>query len=371
MVAVLIGIAICEVMARLVAPISLVTFPVLYNGEITYEPNQRQRYVSPEWDYEISINADGFRDNVLLQDLPPKSAVFVGDSFIEGYGLPLEDTVVKKLERILASKGRGGVIYNAGHNNTSPNNYSSVWENYFSKRSEIESVLVGFFIGNDLLEGIKQGHLDRGKVRDYESVRWTNSVRYFLSEHSVLYNLINYTLKANRSAHAACRTMGFCGAAHPDDIYLRENVAPLLRPTIERMREFAEAVRRSKQRMLVVLIPTKDQISDDGWNAIRAYYAYRKPERFYANDAIVAAFRANCIPVLDLTGPFLERQRAREPSLYFQSDGHWSAAGTEFAAHLIADVLASPEQACASYQSSHGAIRGDGLSSDWQHKSGN
>jgi hypothetical protein len=240
------------------------------------------------------------------------------------------------------------VIYNSGHNNTSPNNYHSVWEKYFARRPEIETVLVGFFVGNDLIPDIKPGRLDRGKVRDYETVRWTNAVRYFLSEYSVLYNLVNYTLKANRSLHGTCRALRLCGASHPDDIYIKDNVDPLLPPTLERMKEFAEAVRRSGQRMLVVLISAKDQIMDDGWSAIQAYYADRQPGRFYANSAIVDAFRRNCIPVLDLTEPFLMRQRARIPSLHFQSDGHWSATGTEFAAHLIADALSSPERPCMS-----------------------
>jgi hypothetical protein len=64
--------------------------------------------VSPEWDYEIAINADGFRDDVLLKDLPSGSAVFAGDSFIEGYGLPLTNSVPSSSNAFWPPMGSAG-----------------------------------------------------------------------------------------------------------------------------------------------------------------------------------------------------------------------------------------------------------------------
>jgi hypothetical protein len=344
--ALLVGLAICEGLARLVAPQALVAFPVLYNGTYTYVPNQRQRFATAEWDYEIHINADGFRNDTLLADMPPGSMVFLGDSFIEGYGVALADTAAKKLERIRAEAGARGVVYNAAHNNTSPDVYVSVWEHYFARRPEIDTVIVGFFIGNDLIENIGSGRLLRALGEQYDASNTRDFLRLFLGSHSVLYNLINYTIKANRTVHNTCRRVGLCGAPHPDDIYLKEHVDPLLAPTTKLIAGFAEAVRAAGQRLLVVIIPAKDQVNDDGWRWIEAYYADRKPGRFYANDTIAAAFRARCVHTLDLTGPSVEHARAGGVPLYFRSDGHWSPAGHEFVARLIARELAAPSPPC-------------------------
>ena len=75
---------------RVLMPERLAFVPALMNNELTYEPNQVQRFRHLEWDYEIRINADGFRNDLNIQDVVTNSVLVLGDSFAEGYGVPLE-----------------------------------------------------------------------------------------------------------------------------------------------------------------------------------------------------------------------------------------------------------------------------------------
>ena len=341
------GIFICEGLARIFSPIQLANFPQLTNGDFVYVPNQRERHATLEWDIEIRINADGFREETTLAELPDNSVVFVGDSFIEGYGVALHDTAAKKLQRIQFERGQTGIVFNAGHNNTSPNNYYQVWRRYFSKRSQIKTVIIGFFVGNDLIPLVDDGRLRSGRLSTFESNTFRDRVRLFLNQHSKLYLLLNYSIKSSRTLHNTCRSIGMCGAPYPDDIYLKNLVDPQLSPTIERVASFANEVKAAGQRPLVVIIPTKDQVSDSGWRWIQDYYAQLKPERFLTNDSVTKGLRERCVEVLDLTGPMVTHTRSDGEPLYFRTDGHWAPFGHEFAARLIDKTLQTPPIPCA------------------------
>ena len=60
------GLAAVEIALRLTVPERQMNAPKLMNGRATYEPNQKQRSRYLEWDYEIRINADGFRNDRVL-----------------------------------------------------------------------------------------------------------------------------------------------------------------------------------------------------------------------------------------------------------------------------------------------------------------
>lgn len=128
---------------------------------------------------------------------------------------------------------------------------------------------------------------------------------------------------------------------------MNERTDSKLPTTIERVAGLAESARAVGQRALIVIIPDKHQVSDDGWGLTEAYYAQRKIERFYTNDSVAAGLRARCVEVLDLTAPMVEHTRAGGESLYFTTDGHWSPAGNEFAARMISIVLSSAPPPCA------------------------
>src|SRR5579862_5072995 len=90
--------------------------PRLAHGEVTYLPNQTQRFKKWEWDITRAINDAGFRDVARSPDQGSAGRIVaLGSSFVEGYGVELEKTFPKQLQMILTDHWPGWFVYNAGH----------------------------------------------------------------------------------------------------------------------------------------------------------------------------------------------------------------------------------------------------------------
>lgn len=118
-------------------------------------PGSCTRHQTPEFNYVWSINSLGMRDREHPRRKPEGvyRILVLGDSFVQGHGVRLEDTMVRRLETSLARSPRQQrvEVLNAG-----VFGYSPLLE-YFYLRELIEPldpdlVIVGFFLGNDVGE---------------------------------------------------------------------------------------------------------------------------------------------------------------------------------------------------------------------------
>jgi hypothetical protein len=66
----LISLGFLEIALRVVMPERLAFVPTLLNNELTYVPNQSERTRHLEWDHAVNINADGFRNDKPLAEVP-------------------------------------------------------------------------------------------------------------------------------------------------------------------------------------------------------------------------------------------------------------------------------------------------------------
>jgi hypothetical protein len=120
-----------------------------------FVPGSCTRHQSPEFDYLWRINSLGMRDREHPRRKPAGvyRILVLGDSFIQGHGVRLEDTMVTRLETRLARTPREQTVevLNAGIFG-----YSPLLE-YLYLRELIQPfdpdlVIVGFFLGNDVGE---------------------------------------------------------------------------------------------------------------------------------------------------------------------------------------------------------------------------
>ena len=187
-------IVVLEVLLRISGAVELHSVLVLEQNSNTYLPRQSAVFKHVEWDYQININNDGFRDDIDLKDVGPNSIVVLGDSFTEGYGVALEDTYVKILEKELTPSGFGDV-YNAGHTDSGIAYYKKVYDTFIRTNENIQTVIVGFYVGNDFV------HPETPLVGDLSPRNRTNSVKEhiitFLNENSMAYIALNVAVKSN------------------------------------------------------------------------------------------------------------------------------------------------------------------------------
>src|ERR1700757_1446958 len=116
-------------------------------------PNARYRHKGLEFDYIWTNNSLGMRDRERSPNKEPGSfrILFLGDSFVQGHGVPLEQTMPALLETSLNKPEREKTVevLNAGVFGYGPFlEYLYLKELMPSIKPDL--VIVGFFIGNDV-----------------------------------------------------------------------------------------------------------------------------------------------------------------------------------------------------------------------------
>lgn len=146
-------------------------------------PNAHYRHIEPEFNYIWTNNSLGMRDRERSSEKGPGSfrILFLGDSFVQGWGVPLEQTMTTLLEDSLNKPGREKTIevLNAG-----VFGYSPFLEYLYLKELmpsiEPDLVIVGFFPGNDVGDDYFYTHYAHFKADgsvSFDDQKWPWSYR--------------------------------------------------------------------------------------------------------------------------------------------------------------------------------------------------
>lgn len=111
--------AIFEIILQITFPESCKQDDPVY--EHSYAPNCYSRFTSFEWDTEVNINAEGFRDDEMAsKEQFDLRILMLGDSMTWGYGVEKEETFSEVLQQRLRMKGIYADVINAGATSYSP-----------------------------------------------------------------------------------------------------------------------------------------------------------------------------------------------------------------------------------------------------------
>jgi hypothetical protein len=305
------------------------------------------RWVSPEFDVQVRINRDGFRDRERTREKPAGAwrVVVLGDSITEAFQVPYEETFTARLERALATtRGRTVEVLNLGLSATGPAQAYLLYRAH-GRTYGPDLVVLALFMGNDFrnsiadLEGkpyLRYPVADAAGVLAREAsgaVRFTEPafpgrVRQWLRTHVASYRFVRARVMPVITAQATA------GGAVDDVLGLyREPLSPSWRQAVEvtlaMIAELDAAVRADAARLIVFVIPAPwevDPSSPVPGSGSRAGIQYRRAE-----DRVVAWLRDRGIGVVSTRERFAE-DVARGGRPFFARDGHLTPHGHALAA---------------------------------------
>lgn len=318
-------------------------------------PNKEGYWAIGKDRVHIKINSKGLRDREYAYE--KQEGVFrvlvLGDSFTEGFQVPLGDTFSKRLEYELNKRRSGFEVINAG--------FAGVGTDYellFFKREGYkyhpDLVLVAFF-QNDVYDNYKsRAVINRaGSGVAYEKRGFIEDFRKFLAARSCAYNYFGYVIPAQMPWVArVLMNLGFLSFQPIDEaqqlgqqgyIVLAKEYGPEWREawsvTQIMISELKEEAERHGSNAALVSIPFREQVIDsEETSAFPDLATRRLAWDMEKPDKILEGLLADIgLPFFPLLHPF--RKAEEESDLYYVNDGHWNVQGHHLAAVLIYDWL--------------------------------
>ena len=355
------GLALCELALSLLHPQLFRRPPVWqYDRELgwSHVPDSVGRLVTPEFDVEMRINSSGLRDREFAAEKAAgvRRVALFGDSFVEGWGVPIEAAVSRQLEACLRRAGDAVEVANFGVAGYGTDQALLFFEQQGTRFGADEVVL--FFYGNDLWNNASRrgigaergfkpyfrvranGQLALAGVPVQESGFWrqpslplaTRLQRYF-SQHWHVYRLAQ---KAWQPEVPRGQQQDFYAGLYGADA----RFAPAWELTGRVLASFKQSVEQQGARLTVVYVPSIVQVEEDNWRAKRELYGLIGEFDLQKPNAQLAGFASQYgFALLDLLDEF--REKAQTQTLYWR-DSHWNAAGHALAAERLCALLRRP-----------------------------
>lgn len=337
-------------------------------------PGAQVTYRRGEYTVQLQVNSRGLRDPERGYEAAPGTwrALALGDSFLEGYTVPLAETVTQVLERGLQQAGRRAEVVNGG---------TMAWstdQEYLFFRSEgvryHPQVVVLFLYYNDVFYNASPSYFGRNKpvldvsegelrLRRFpvkppdtpgeaaagEAPAEVPQAELETALGSVLLAWAHERLVDgapgfyDRLAAAGLVSERERRAPRPElRVYVARQQSALLEAAWRKTGAILQALNKESfavgARLLVVYVPSRMEVHDDAWDLVERTYRLRPGQ--WAKGAVVRRVERigseAGFPVLDLT-PAL---RAADRGLwggrpYFAHDGHWTAIGHRAAAQAL------------------------------------
>ena len=342
-----VAVLLAELILRVAYPQHLGVWYSLRNGLVIHPPSTRI-HLSP-FRQDVAFNAMGMRDvEHAVAKAPGMVRVLVlGDSFMEGLQLRLEDSFPRLLEqRLSAMTGQKVEVINAAVSGWGTDQQLQYLMEY-GLALKPDLVLIAMTLHNDVADNLReQFHVLKGDqvvarppfeipASDFRLLK----VKDYLASHSHLTQLVR-KYKHLGEVRVAARQLD----DHVSQLLRKEEPAQiekgwrLTTRLIGEMRRQAETV---GARTAVFLIPLSVQVDEDmlrQWLADheleRSSIALEKPQA-----TMERVGRLTRVDVIDLLGAFREWHRREGKSLHLVGEGHWNVDGHRLATAVVAEEL--------------------------------
>jgi lysophospholipase L1-like esterase len=339
-----------EVAVRFLAHQVLESPPNIYAADPTLGhkliPSLDREVRDPEWIIRVQANSRGFRDREWTYEKTPGTVriVGIGDSFLFGYGIPADASVLSHLGRDLAlaaeetSTGRPTTVevINLGLPGHGATQYGITLREE-AYRYQPDLVIIFFFM-NDFQRTSTQApyqvDADGFLVRETFSLTSIRSAllpfRKLLKRHSHAYILVRSRLTP------LLQQLRLRPMPNPGPLYSKgRDIDEVYTYTLNTLREMNRFCSRRRIDFLVCVIPEKQQVVERFRNQVLGAYDvdatdfdWLRPQRCLSRLAAEEG-----LALLDFTPVFAEA--GKDKTLYFEVDPHWNSAGHQLAAATL------------------------------------
>jgi hypothetical protein len=366
------------------------------------QPGATGRWFNPpyEYDIDITVNSQGLRDVERTgYEKPPDiyRILLLGDSYVEGLRVPLEQTFGKVLEAELNASAPAGLRYevvNAGVSGWGTDQ-QLLWLRTEGAKYQPDLVLLAFFPGNDFqnisetLEVANMGRVQKPffhRSEDGLTLRYhpfdpeaapqpdppaaaaepangaaerLAGLRAWLAGHSAFYRFASTTL--DEAAPGLALRLAAWGlidapqttataAMGPDYVPVAYGIyrQPLAAEWTEAIALAGDLVQAMQDdaagmgsRLAVVSVPAPEQVYPERWQRILQSYRAMQADQWDLEQPSRAAQQVAeqaGVPFLDLLPIFRQASESIGP-LHLRVDGHWTPAGERLAGEATAEFL--------------------------------
>ncbi|MDQ2809409.1 MAG: SGNH/GDSL hydrolase family protein [Chloroflexota bacterium] len=320
------------------------------------KPDVRVPFRFAEGSPVFSTNSQGLREDHLVgPPLPGRTRLLnIGDSFTFGMGVNAEQAFPQRLDGLTVGGDRVESI-NAGVFGYGTDN-EAAWLHTYGWPLQPRLVLVGFFVGNDVKDTMlgmdkttvdAAGRLiatDKSKQAlqgadgaDPDTATSGGGIKAWLENNSHAYLFLRNFWTALRPVKPRAPTVfdaaSFFLTPEPPAITTGWTT------TLGVLDGIRADVQAHHARLIVVAIPTREQVQDPSWREMQAQFGLTaaQVQRDLPQQQLAAWATHTGTPLVDLLPAF--RAAGQSQTLYFRTDRHWTAAGHALAADQIKAYL--------------------------------
>jgi lysophospholipase L1-like esterase len=333
-------------------------------------PNTSGWYRADEFVSHVQFNGLGLREREISQTKPTdeRRVLVLGDSFVQGVEVDVEQTLTRKLEQRLRSAGESAVVINAGVAGFSTDQELLLLENLgWSLQPDV--VVLVFYIGNDVTENSSEltklrkprftltadGTLEQGAIPSAAMDR--GGVSTLLRRESRLVSVFDTgVIPKLRTVPGIGRLFVVpADSAGPEPVGAGPGGSDVYRAELNQtwqnawlvtdrlLGRLSEQTRARNVPLLLIGAPSKWEVYPDDWQSLlRQNNLPISGWDLNAPEDRLAAMASRLDIKYVSAGSRLREASSSSERQYFRNDVHWTPAGHNSVAEAVAAALMEP-----------------------------
>jgi len=354
-----------------------------FDDGLIFKPFTQIQFKTIEYEYDVYVNNFGFRDIYGRKKLPyaPVRIMAIGDSFTYGWGVKIEDSWPKVLEKILNEQGLDVEVDDLGKPGAGPEEYAEIAEKAIPVLKP-NLVIVGMLQGDDLAQASSKAEPEKAqksfrqklagmlraiypysssaisckfsKIIPSEDIHraWkaqaVQTYRNFSSEQKARFNLLDEEVKRLFVSGELNPAVIYIAITNPDYYLELENLeSPKAREKIEEMANCLVRIKSVAEHyqadVMVVSIPHRVYVGSESDFNTPHRFGFNLDPQMLNSDAMDRAIQEACQKAgLEFRGFTPEfRSAAKTQNLFFQLDGHLNQSGHQLLGKMLAELVAN------------------------------